>query len=54
MIIREEKSGPRLAVISKSGGCGLNLIGASRLVLYDVDWNPSTDIQAMAFNKIQE
>jgi DNA repair and recombination protein RAD54B len=33
---------------SKSGGCGINLIGASRLVLYDVDWNPSTDIQAMA------
>jgi len=33
---------------SKSGGCGLNLIGASRLVLYDVDWNPSTDLQAMA------
>ncbi|KAJ5535738.1 DNA repair and recombination protein [Penicillium frequentans] len=27
---------------------GLNLIGASRLVLFDVDWNPATDIQAMA------
>ncbi|RUP49491.1 P-loop containing nucleoside triphosphate hydrolase protein [Jimgerdemannia flammicorona] len=24
---------------SKSGGVGLNLIGASRLVLFDVDWN---------------
>lgn len=33
---------------SKSGGCGLNLVGASRLVLYDVDWNPSNDLQAMA------
>lgn len=32
----------------KSGGTGLNLIGASRLVLFDVDWNPSTDLQAMA------
>ncbi|KAJ9664085.1 helicase [Coniosporium apollinis] len=33
---------------AKSGGAGLNLIGASRLVLFDVDWNPSTDLQAMA------
>ena len=33
---------------SKSGGCGLNLVGASRLVLFDVDWNPSVDLQAMA------
>ena len=33
---------------SKSGGCGLNLIGASRLILYDVDWNPSNDLQSMA------
>ncbi|WFD34720.1 helicase [Malassezia cuniculi] len=33
---------------AKSGGVGLNLIGANRLVLYDSDWNPSTDQQAMA------
>lgn len=33
---------------AKSGGAGLNLIGANRLILYDVDWNPSTDAQAMA------
>ena len=33
---------------SKAGGTGLNLIGASRLVLYDIDWNPATDMQAMA------
>ena len=33
---------------AKSGGMGLNLIGASRLVLFDVDWNPATDLQAMA------
>ncbi|GAA5946252.1 hypothetical protein JCM3765_000170 [Sporobolomyces pararoseus] len=33
---------------SKSGGTGLNIIGASRLVLLDSEWNPSTDLQAMA------
>ena len=32
---------------SKAGGTGLNLVGASRLVLYDLDWNPATDVQAM-------
>ena len=33
---------------AKSGGVGINLIGASRLVLFDLDWNPATDHQAMA------
>ncbi|TVY82311.1 DNA repair and recombination protein RAD54B [Lachnellula suecica] len=33
---------------AKSGGAGINLIGASRLVLFDVDWNPAIDLQAMA------
>ena len=33
---------------AKSGGVGLNLVGASRLVLFDIDWNPATDLQAMA------
>ncbi|KAL9601493.1 MAG: hypothetical protein Q9219_002445 [cf. Caloplaca sp. 3 TL-2023] len=33
---------------AKTGGVGINLIGASRLVLFDVDWNPATDLQAMA------
>jgi len=33
---------------AKSGGAGINLIGASRLILFDVDWNPATDLQAMA------
>ena len=33
---------------AKSGGVGLNLVGASRLILFDVDWNPATDLQAMA------
>ncbi|XP_015782162.1 DNA repair and recombination protein RAD54-like [Tetranychus urticae] len=33
---------------SKAGGCGLNLIGANRLVMFDPDWNPANDGQAMA------
>ncbi|XP_031835821.1 DNA repair and recombination protein RAD54B [Nomia melanderi] len=33
---------------AKAGGVGLNLPGASRLVLFDSDWNPASDAQAMA------
>lgn len=33
---------------AKAGGVGLNLSGASRLVLFDNDWNPAVDLQAMS------
>jgi DNA repair and recombination protein RAD54B len=33
---------------AKAGGMGLNLVGASRLILFDIDWNPAIDAQAMA------
>ena len=26
-------------------GVGLNLIGANRLIMMDIDWNPATDLQ---------
>jgi len=33
---------------TRAGGVGLNLIGANRLILFDSDWNPANDKQAMA------
>lgn len=33
---------------SKAGGLGLNLIGGSRLVMMDCDWNPANDSQSMS------
>ncbi|KAI5965526.1 rhp26 [Candida margitis] len=40
---------PKLHVFlltTKVGGLGVNLTGADRVIIYDPDWNPSTDIQA--------
>jgi DNA excision repair protein ERCC-6 len=31
---------------TKVGGIGVNLTGADRVIIYDPDWNPSTDVQA--------
>jgi DNA excision repair protein ERCC-6 len=31
---------------TRVGGLGLNLTAASRIIIYDPDWNPSTDTQA--------
>ncbi|TFK54023.1 hypothetical protein OE88DRAFT_1654480 [Heliocybe sulcata] len=46
---RSSQSSRFLFLLSaKAGGVGLNLIGASRLILIDSDWNPSHDLQAMA------
>ena len=31
---------------TRTGGVGVHLIGADRVILFDPDWNPSTDMQA--------
>lgn len=35
-----------MLLTTKTGGVGLNLTGANRIVLYDPDWNPQSDAQA--------
>ncbi|CAK0861068.1 unnamed protein product, partial [Prorocentrum cordatum] len=41
--------GPKALMLStKAGGVGLNITGASRLVMLEPDWNPAVDLQAMA------
>lgn len=32
---------------TRAGGLGLNLYNADQVVLFDSDWNPQVDIQAM-------
>ena len=42
----EDKSVFCMVLTTKVGGLGLNLTGANRVVIFDPDWNPSTDLQA--------
>ncbi|KAF2661199.1 DNA repair and recombination protein RAD26 [Lophiostoma macrostomum CBS 122681] len=48
-VVDEFNNDPDLHVFlltTKVGGLGVNLTGANRVIIYDPDWNPSTDIQA--------
>ena len=50
-LVNQFNTNPNINVFllsSKSGGMGINLVGASRLILFDNDWNPATDLQSMS------
>ncbi|KAM6415921.1 DNA excision repair protein ERCC-6 [Rhynochetos jubatus] len=42
----EDKSIFIFLLTTRVGGIGVNLTGADRVIIYDPDWNPSTDTQA--------
>ncbi|CAN3375303.1 hypothetical protein DIURU_002128 [Diutina rugosa] len=49
-LVREFETNSQISCFllsSKAGGVGLNLVSASRLILFDNDWNPSVDLQSM-------
>ncbi len=35
-------------ISTKAGGIGINLTSATNIIIYDSDWNPQNDIQAIA------
>lgn len=36
-----------MLLTTRTGGVGVNLTGADRVILFDPDWNPSTDMQVI-------
>jgi DNA excision repair protein ERCC-6 len=46
---RRRRNSPRISILlltTRTGGVGISLTGANRVILVDPDWNPQIDIQA--------
>ncbi|CAG0917341.1 unnamed protein product [Notodromas monacha] len=44
---RSDNSLRLMLVSTKAGGIGVNMVGANRAILFDVNWNPANDVQAL-------
>ena len=44
-ILMQDRSIFLFILTTRVGGLGVNLVGADRVLIYDPDWNPSTDTQ---------
>ncbi|KAF5100316.1 hypothetical protein D0Z03_000837 [Geotrichum reessii] len=46
-LFRKDESYPLFLLSTRSGGLGINLTSADTVILFDSDWNPQIDLQAM-------